>query len=131
MALKDVWRRTTLLDRVVVAALLAAILLSFFLLGRLGTGSRVVVERAGEVVFTAPLDTARTVRLAGPLGETVLEIRAGRACILEAPCPHKVCMGMGQVARRGELIACVPNRLLVRVEGGSARKEPAYDLLSR
>jgi hypothetical protein len=131
MALKGLWRRTTVLDRLVVAALLGGTLLSFMLLDRLGTGRRVVVERAGEVVFTAPLDVARTVRLDGPLGETVLEIRDGHACIRESPCPHKVCMGMGEVARRGELIACVPNRLIVRIEGGIENQEPGYDLLSR
>jgi hypothetical protein len=39
-------------------------------------------------------------------------------------------MGMGEIARHGELLACVPNHLLVRIEGGEER-DGDYDLLSR
>ena len=37
----------------------------------------------------------------------------------EADCPDKVCMGMGKISRNGEFIACLPNRLLVVVEGAA------------
>ena len=125
------WRRMTPLDRLLVAVLLAAVAASFVVVGRLPAGARVVAEQDGRIVFTAPLSEARSVRLAGPLGDTRVEIADGRACVTESPCPHKVCMGMGQVSRRGELLACVPNRLVIRIEGGREEGEPAYDLLSR
>lgn len=131
MALKAVWRRLTPLDRLVVLVLLLATGASFVLLGRRPPGERVVVEQAGRVVFTAPLDAERTVALSGPHGETIVAIRHGRACIAAASCPNKVCMGMGEVSRRGELIACVPNGLLLHVEGGAGDEAKDYDLLSR
>jgi hypothetical protein len=37
-------------------------------------------------------------------------------------------MGMGEVSRAGELLACVPNELLVRIEGG--QEERSHDLIS-
>lgn len=130
MAVGALLRRLTVLDRIIVLALLAGAV-AMLLLGRAAPpGARVVVERQGRVVFTAPLDTERTVALAGPLGDTVLAIRQGHACITASPCPHKVCMGMGEVASSGELLACVPNGLLVRIEG-EGRAERDYDLLSR
>ena len=71
------------------------------------------------------------VAIPGPHGETVVAIRDGRACVVSASCPNKVCMGMGAAARQGELIACVPNALLLRVEGGADAGTRDYDLLSR
>lgn len=124
------WRRMTLLDRLVVALLLALTAGSFTLLGRQPQGAWVVVERDGRQLFRAPLSEDRSVLLPGPLGETQLQIRDGRARILASPCPHKVCLGMGGVFRSGQLIACVPNRLIVSIQGEDEREAPDYDLLS-
>ncbi|MDO3378397.1 NusG domain II-containing protein [Geoalkalibacter halelectricus] len=124
------WRRMTGLDRLITALLLAAVAASFALLGQREAGERVLVERDGRLLFSAPLDEARRVSLPGPLGDTLLEIADGQARILASPCAHKVCVGMGGVFRRGALIACVPNRLIVHIEGQGEEGAPAYDLLS-
>jgi len=131
LALKAIWRRLTPLDRVVVLILLLGVVASFFLIDQRPQGARLVVEQGGRVVFTAPLRDDRTVVLPGPHGETVVTIRHGRACVAAASCPNKVCMGMGEVSRRGELIACVPNALLLHIEGDAGDEAKDYDLLSR
>lgn len=118
-------------DRWLVGALFLLALGLLFLLGPEQRGRRLVVERDGQVIFVAPLDQPRQVRLKGPLGETELEIREGKACILSSPCSHKVCIGMGRIAAAGELLACVPNHLLVRIEGEPPEENDDYDLLSR
>lgn len=132
MALKDLWRRLTRLDRIIVVAM---ILLAFGLMTVVGShvpGETVVVSRDGEIIFRAPLADARLVELQGPLGTTVLEISNGHAAVTSSPCRFKVCIGMGAIARTGALIACVPNRILVQINGtDSRRKEGGYDLLSR
>lgn len=134
MALKRLWRRTRPGDRLVVAVLLLLSLGLLVVLRPGPPGRRVVVEQAGRVIFTAPLDEPRAVALEGPLGTTRLAIRDGTVCVEAAPCPHRVCIGMGAIGRAGELVACVPNDLLVRIEGGPpSAPKPAtdYDLLSR
>lgn len=129
MALKRIWSRTTPLDRLVVGLLILAAIASFGLLAGGEPGERLIVERDGRILFTAPLAAEQEITLAGPLGPTVLAIRHGAARILNSPCPHKDCMAMGPAVRRGDLLACVPNRLLVRIEGGETER-PDYDLLS-
>lgn len=131
MALKAIWRRLTVLDRLVVLILMLGVGAAFVLFGQRPRGAQVVVEQAGRVVFTAPLDDERTAALPGPHGETVVAIRHGRACVAAASCPNKVCMGMGEVSRRGEMIACVPNGLLLHIEGDAGDEAKDYDLLSR
>lgn len=122
--------RMTRLDKAIVLVLLAGAVASFVSLGGGARGERVVVEREGRVLYTAPLGEDRTVSLPGPLGETVLSVHDGRAGVETASCPNKVCMGMGKIDRPGELVACVPNELLIRIEGTAGSEERDYDLLS-
>ena len=133
MALNGVWRRTRPLDRILVVLLLLLCGLLLVWLRPGPAGRRVIVERDGAVIFTAPLDQDRTVALAGRLGPTRLAIRHGSVCIEASPCPRKLCIGMGHIARSGQILACVPNGLLVRIDGGptAAGKGGGYDLLSR
>jgi len=90
----------------------------------------VVVSSGDRVVFVAPLNQKRQVAIAGPLGMTRLQIANGGVRVLSSPCPKKICIGMGEARNSGDLLACVPNRLVIRVEGG-VQKKGGYDLLSR
>jgi hypothetical protein len=125
------WGRTTVLDRLVVILLLALVVVSALWAAQRPAGARVVIERDGQVVFSAPLSEPRKARLSGPLGETVIEIEDGCVRVISSPCPTKACMGMGPASRCGDLLACVPNHLIVRIEGGRQEDTPPYDLLSR
>ena len=132
MAIKSLWQRTTILDRAVVAALLGLSVALFFMFGLQPAGQSVQVMQDGEIVYRAPLGRDAEAELHGPLGVTRLSIRDGQAQITSSPCPYKICISMGAVSRRDEIIACVPNHLLVKVSGsGEAEKETGYDLLSR
>ncbi|NLC70948.1 MAG: NusG domain II-containing protein [Desulfuromonadaceae bacterium] len=131
MAVKLILSRMTLLDGVIIAALLAGIGFSFFLLGQRQEGSRVVVEREGKILFSASLDQDRQVSFDGPVGKTILVVGGGEAFIRSSDCRDKVCVRMAEIGKVGEWVACVPNRLLVRIEGDKAGREGNYDILSR
>jgi hypothetical protein len=128
--MKALLRRMTLLDRVILVALLLICLAAWWPALRAPAGRTVFIERDGQVLFRAPLSAERSVRVPGPLGPTVVEIRGGRVWISASSCPLHLCQRQGAIARRGELLACVPNRLLVRI-AGRAETPDAYDLLSR
>jgi hypothetical protein len=69
----------------------------------------------GAWVF--PLDAEERVAVAGPLGETVVEIHEGRARVLSSPCENQTCVAAGHIRRRGNWAACLPNRVIVSIEG--------------
>lgn len=125
------WQRLTPFDRKLAAILALAVLGSFLLPLQQGRGARVLVERDSRTIFTADLQRDQQVELKGPLGTTVLRIEAGSARIISSPCPQKICIGLGRASHAGDLIACVPNRLVIRIEGAVAEQERGYDLLSR
>lgn len=57
----------------------------------------------------------------GPLGTTVVEIRGGRARIVQSPCRRKLCIRAGWLDAAGDVAACVPNRVSVALLGGDPR----------
>ncbi len=108
-------------DLILVGIVLLAALLLFFMVRNnqekaTGTGAEAVVTVDGLEIGRYPLKTNGTFPLNG--GSNILVVENGEAWVSEANCPDKVCMGMGKISRNGEFIACLPNRLIVVVEGG-------------
>ncbi len=124
-------QRLTAFDRKLVVGLALLVLLSFMLPIHQDMGAQVIVSSGSKTLFVAPLDQAQQVDLQGPLGTTVLQIDNGAARVLQSPCPQKICIGLGEARLAGDLLACVPNRLVVRIAGERDDKEKDYDLLSR
>ena len=118
------------MDWLVVLLLLCTSLTGIAMVVAAPRGTRVVVTSDGKTCFVAPLDQYRSVDIEGPLGLTHLVIDDLGAHITSSPCPHKTCINMGPVKRSGELLACVPNRILVRIDSPGDEEAP-YDLLSR
>jgi hypothetical protein len=99
-----------------------------------GTRSSILIQGA-EDRWVYPLDAEALVRVPGPLGDTVVEIRAGGARVRSSPCANQTCLSARAVHRHGEWLACLPNGVLVRVEsaphtGGEASGEGGIDAAS-
>ncbi|MCK5912457.1 MAG: NusG domain II-containing protein [Desulfuromusa sp.] len=122
--------RLTPFDRKLLVVVAVLVIFSFSLLFLQSSGARVVVSSDDRIIFVAPLDKDQRVELEGPLGITVLQIENGTARITSSPCAQKICIGMGKVSRTGDLLACVPNHLVVSIEGDSAGEEE-YDFIAR
>ncbi len=127
----DWLQRLTPFDRKLVVLLAVVVGCSFLLPLRQGLGAQVLVSSAGRTVFVADLDQDQQVDLRGPLGITRLQVQAGSVRVINSPCRQKICIGLGEARYRGDLLACVPNRLVVRIAGRADSQERGYDLLSR
>jgi hypothetical protein len=107
-------------DKVLIGILLALSVASLFVIRSIiSSGDVAMVEVGGRPICRLDLtvDTRRSVQ--GPLGETVVEVRGGRVRIAESPCPHQICVRTGWIERAGSMVVCLPNRVVVRVEGKS------------
>jgi len=67
-----------------------------------------------------PLTDNREVAIAGPLGDTLIQIVDGQARIIDSPCPNKTCIAHPPIANQGDWNACLPNRVIIRVTGVTA-----------
>jgi len=117
----------TLADKILIGGLVVLTLLSFPVIRHFQhEGSVVVIEVDGELVGNFSLEEDRFIPVDGKLGTTKVEIVGNGVRVLDSPCPHKVCVKSGTISRSGETLVCLPNGVVIRIEG-----EPSVDAVSR
>jgi hypothetical protein len=83
-----------------------------------GEPNAIIKGEYGQWIYPLPSDAELSVQ--GPLGLTRVELRDGKVRILDSPCANKTCVSTGSISKPGQWIACLPNKVFVRVEGGTA-----------
>lgn len=72
-----------------------------------------------RIVEELPLDKNTELVIHGHDGGTnTLVIENGRVYVSEASCPDKLCKNQGKVGQSGEMIVCLPNRMIAKIVGG-------------
>ena len=82
-------------------------------------GGVLVVESAGAAPATHVLSNYGILPVVGPLGVIEIEIGPKGVRVISAPCVHKICMRQGWLQRAGDVAACVPNGLVLRIAGAA------------
>jgi hypothetical protein len=92
------------------------------------TGRGELRVRGQDGVWVFPLDAEERIAVAGPLGDTVVELRGGEARVLSSPCANQTCVAAGAVHGRGQWIACLPNGVFLTLENAPGNKEEPDEL---
>ena len=82
-----------------------------------GQNRLTVVIQGEEGSWVYDLQDSRREEIAGPLGTTTVEIAEGSVKIIESPCPNQTCIAAPPLSHKGEWNACLPNKVIVRIEG--------------
>ncbi|MDO5695790.1 MAG: NusG domain II-containing protein [Eubacteriales bacterium] len=85
--------------------------------GKSDGGLHVEVRVAGKRILSLPLHTDCEKEIVNDFGTNRLVIRDGKARIIEADCPDKLCVYQKAIARPGETLICLPHQLVVEVVG--------------
>jgi hypothetical protein len=91
-----------------------------------GEAGYLQVREADRPARTVSLDRDRVLELGGPLGNSRIEVRDGRARFLESSCTGKHCIRMGWLSTSGEMAACLPNRVSIQLLG----RHPRFDAIN-
>lgn len=67
--------------------------------------------------YIYPIEEDRTLKFQSIIGETTIVINDKKAAIIDSPCKNKTCVEMGNIYKPGQSSACLPNRVMVTVEG--------------
>lgn len=107
---------------VAAGILVLAAVLAFALIPREKQGLTVQVVRDGEVLLSRSLE-----ELSGPVeipvdGDyaLVLELSESGVRVKETACPGQDCRHMGAITKAGQQIVCLPNRLVVALQGADS-----------
>ncbi|MCH5294353.1 MAG: NusG domain II-containing protein [Treponema sp.] len=105
-------------DIIILAVFALAVFLSFFRLrsGKSSSPRLIIMSGGTEMVYSMRSDG--TYRVPGALGESVIQVRDGKAFFEDSPCPNKTCVQGGPVFRANDWRACLPNDVFIRIEGG-------------
>lgn len=108
--------------------LIFAAVLAFFLLSRSQRALTAQVVLDGELVLSCRLDELEDPMQYQVEGEypLTLELSRGGVRVLETTCPGEDCRHMGTVSTVGRQIICLPNRLVVTLQGETA----SYDAMT-
>lgn len=116
-------------DKVLIGGLVVLTLLSFPVIKHFQhEGKVVVIEVDGKLVGNFSLEEDRFIPVDGKLGTTKVEIVGNGVRVLDSPCPHKLCVKSGTISKSGETLVCLPNGVVIRIEGG---EKPSVDAVSR
>ena len=89
-------------------------------------GDTVIIEQNGKMYGKYSLFENTTVTIEGKNCTNIVTIEGGQAKMQESTCKNQVCVRHAAISEGGESIVCLPNRVVVRIEG----KGGGYDAVS-
>lgn len=123
LALRDIFDRSGLkaFDYIIILAVLA-LSVALFILSAHGhtTASQCVVEVNGKEyarVDMITLNEEKIINIDNKFGTNKIVINKNGVYITESSCPDKTEIASGRIDKAGQSLVCLPNRLVVRLEG--------------
>lgn len=118
-------------DGILIACvIIAAVVLATALRPR-DEGERLRITVNGVVYGEYALSENRTIEVSGEWGYNQVVISAGAAYMAEADCPDKYCMEYEPISKGGQVIVCLPHRLVVEALAREDGALPEVDAVSR
>lgn len=112
-------RKSKIASLLLLAALaLLALAPLFFTDGTEGKTREAVVTVDGKIIRRVPLARERDeiFTVSTPYGENRIAVSGGSIRVEGADCPAKICAKSGAISQIGEVIACLPHKLLIEIK---------------
>ena len=122
---QQIWQVLTPSDRVLYIVVVVLGIISLWLVqAAKKAGSEIIIEVEGKEIFRDSIAGDNRIVVNGPIGKTIVVIANGKVWVEHSDCPHKICVKSGKIHRAGDVIVCVPNKVVVQIR---ARKETTVD----
>ena len=98
-----------------IIALIFAACLVYIIVGSSRGGGYALITSDGEVVEKIDLATSpdRTFEVKTELGSNTIRVQNGKISVIEADCPDKKCVAMGELDSAIMPIVCLPHKLMI------------------
>ncbi len=78
-----------------------------------GTSTAIEISIADKLPSTYPIKENQQIKVAGEIGDSIIEIHDGKVRFTHSPCNGKICILSGWHQQSGDHIACLPNKVSV------------------
>ena len=82
-------------------------------------------EEIKKIIFDKKL-VGKTIPIKTEYGYNLIEIGDGEVRVIEADCPDKLDVKQGYISKTGEVIVCLPNRLVIEIKGVDDERDIDY-----
>ena len=129
MAKKSVFHCIKPMDIIVIIVSIGIVIILFILSLSYKSDVLYVEIKTDKDLFIYPLVEPRDIVLYGPLGDTFVSIEDEQVRVIDSPGRQKICVKSGPIANIGQWLACLPNKVFLRILGDSA-EETGIDAVS-
>lgn len=100
---------------VLVLAIAAILMFVFINISHQTAGNNIKITIDGKVYGTYSLQEDQVIEVKEDLGINRVQIKNGKAKMIEADCPDGYCMDQNEISKENETIVCLPHKLVVEV----------------
>ena len=107
-------RNTYLFVILLIVVICAGFFIQKFFFGK--AGATAIIEQDGETI--SELDLSKDTELVlddGNGGSNTITVKDGKIAVTEANCLDLVCVHTGAISQTGEVIACLPHKLIITI----------------
>ena len=101
--------------------------LSYLAFSGSSSGDLVVVKVNGEIYGKYSLTKDRTITVNRDGHMNKITIKGGKVQVSKSSCKNQICVRQGSISTTHQSIVCIPNRVVVSIEG----KDGEYDVISQ
>jgi len=87
--------------------------------GQSGTAETLVVQYADKSPVEYSLQEERLITIEGETGDSIIEIKQGKARFIHSSCRNHFCVFHGWLTIAGDTTACLPNRISISLKGSA------------
>lgn len=95
---------------------------SLFAAGKTAEGTTANIYLDGNCIRSIDLSSVvegYSFEVEGPCGMNRITVEHGRICVERGDCPDQICVHQGWISNSAAPIVCLPNKLVIRVEGAA------------
>ena len=100
-------------DLIVLAVFIIAAALAIYFMTK-PTGSEVYIYKDGKLLEAVSLSVEKTVKIDEHI---TVKISGGAAYVLKSECKGQDCAKAGKISKVGEMIVCLPNKVVIKILG--------------
>ena len=113
----------------IIVLILLCISLAFMLIPKeKGSTIYIKVNEKLTAVYSLNQPKEKHITVNGAVGEMHICIANGKAWVTDSACKNKLCVRMGKISKNGEVIVCLPNRVVISVKSIKNKKIDAVTM---
>ncbi len=85
--------------------------------------SKTLMVQIGADKFAYSMEKELHLEFEGLLGKSHITVSKGEAWFDDSPCDNKICVESGKISRPNQWAACLPNGIIIYIEGISDSKK--------